>query len=126
MVKIDDLISYISPSIRVPGGPVFGMAVLRTAALMTKGRDPDTIRMSAEVYGPVAEQTGKSVQSVIKSVDRVTDIFWRDGQNAGLNQVIGRELPVKPYPREFVLYCAYFLAYGKPYHKSAPAFFGTE
>ena len=82
--------------------------------------------MAVEIYAPVADQAGKSCPSVVKAIDRVADTFWMNGQNDNLNRIIGRELPVKPYPREFVLYCAYFMAYGEPYHKSAPMIFGME
>lgn len=122
--RAEDLISYISPSVRIPGGPAFPMAVQRTKELLLEGRNFDEIHMSAEIYTPIAQMIGKSLQSVSRAMDRAVDCFWMNGQNDNLNRIIGRTLPAKPYPRELLLYCACFLIHGEPYHKSAALIFG--
>ena len=119
----ENLISYISPSVRIPGGPAFPMAVQRTKELLLEGRNFDEIHMSAEIYTPIAQKTGKSRQTVSRSMERAADFFWMNGRNENLNRIIGRTLPVKPYPRELLLYCAYFLIHGEPYHKSVASIF---
>ena len=122
--RAEDLISYISPSVRIPGGSAFSMAVQMMENLLQQGRDFDEIHMSAEIYTPIAQKIGKSRQTVSKAMERVADCFWMNGQNDNLNRIIGRTLPAKPYPRELLLYCAYFLIHGEPYHKSAALIFG--
>ena len=124
VTRAEDLISYISPSVRIPGGPAFFVAVQRTKELLLEGRTLDEIHMSAEIYAPTAQMIGKSRQTVSKAMERAADCFWMNGQNENLNRIIGRTLPAKPYPRELLLYCAYFLIHGEPYHKSAALIFG--
>ena len=123
VTRAEDLISYISPSIRIPGGPAFSMAVQMMEKLLQQGRGLDEIHMSAEIYTPIAQKTGKSRQTVSRSMERAADFFWMNGRNENLNRIIGRTLPAKPYPRELLLYCAYFLIHGEPYHKSVASIF---
>ena len=124
VTRAEDLISYISPSIRIPGGPAFSMAVQLMEGLLRHGGGFDEIHMSAEIHAPIAQKTGKSRQAVSRAMERAADCFWMNGQNDNLNRIIGRTLPAKPYPRELLLYCAYFLIHGEPYHKSAALIFG--
>lgn len=122
--RAEDLISYISPSVRIPGGSAFSMAVQLTEGLLRQGGGFDEIHMSAEIYTPIAQKIGKSLQAVSRAMERAADCFWMNGQNENLNRIIGRTLPAKPYPRELLLYCAYFLIHGEPYHKSTASIFG--
>lgn len=117
MKSVEDLLSDISPSICMSGKQVFALSVLRMRDLLLEGRSVDSIWIIKDVYEPVAAQTGKSKAAVSKAIDRAVEACWANGTNHKLTQVIGRALPTKPFPREFILYCAYFLAFGSPYHK---------
>lgn len=117
MKSVEDLLSYISPSICLPGRQVFALSILRMRDLLLEDRSVDSIRIMKDVYGPVAEQTGKSRAAVSKAIDRAVEACWADGTNHKLGRVIGRMLPGKPFPKEFILYCAYYLAFGIPYHR---------
>lgn len=117
MKSVEDLLSYISPSICLSGKQVFALSVLRMRDLLLERESVDSIWIIKDVYDPVAAQTGKSRAAVSKAIDRAVDACWANGTNRKLIRVIGRILPTKPFPREFILYCAYFLAFGNPYHK---------
>lgn len=118
MEKIRQLISEISPSIVLSGSESLAYAILHAEKLIVTMPSMDPIRVVEHIYTPTALETGKPKATVIKALSRVTTICWMNGENEKLNRVIGTRLPMKPTPKEFILYCAYYLVYDKPYHRS--------
>jgi hypothetical protein len=113
-----DLINFISPGIVLPGRVPLTMAVALVAQLLEQ-EQADEIHFTQDIYSRVARQTGRTLPTTERAIYRAVDACWNHGKNAHLNQVIGCELPVKPAPREFILYLAYFLFADAPYHRPA-------
>lgn len=116
MKKVLRLISEISPSIALPGVSSLAYAILFAEEIVAKCPPDDPIRIIDSVYSPAAAEVNKSLDAVIKSISRATRLCWMNGNNHRLNEIIGKKLPVKPTPKEFVLYCAYYIVYNKPCH----------
>lgn len=115
-----ELLAYISPTISIPGYRPFCLAIERTERLLHT-QSFDQILMTKEVYHGVSEACGLSIQTTERQIYRAVDFCWQDGGNAHLNEIIGRKLPAKSSPRDIILYCAYYLTVGKPYHAVAGA-----
>ena len=118
MEQVMDLLAEISPSISLPGSESLAYAIFYAAKARQETPVPGAIHITKSVYSPAAEKTGKPQTAVIRAINRAANNCWMDGQNVRLNEIIGTTLPTRPKPREFILYCSYYLTYGKPYHKS--------
>ena len=116
MQKVNHLVSHIAPSIRFTGCKQFTFAIYFTYQMFRS--DPlQQIRVTKDVYPSVASECNQSLKTAERAVYRAVEACWMDGKNQALNEIIGQLLPVKPAPAELMLYCAYYLTYGVPYHK---------
>ena len=118
MKNVKDLINFISPGIVLPGRQPLTIAVTLAAELLEQ-ENADEISFTQDIYSRVARQTGRTLPTTERAIYRAVDACWNHGKNANLNQIIGCELPVKPAPREFILYLAYYLFTDAPYHRSS-------
>ena len=119
MDTVENLISKLSPTIFLPGRIPFISAIKRTMELL-QIMQPDDISFTKDVYTYVARETNTSLTTAERAIYRAVDSCWMSGNNDNLHLIIGRTLPDKPTPREFILYCAYYLLHKTPYH-SCPA-----
>lgn len=118
MESVQELIIRISPTICLPGGEQLAQCIYQMKEWLEKNHSPDKIRVMKDVYAPAAVQLNRSKDSIIKAVARAIDVCWMDGRNAELNKIIGTLLPLQPAPKEFMMYCAYYLVYKKAYHET--------
>ncbi|MDO5785651.1 MAG: sporulation initiation factor Spo0A C-terminal domain-containing protein, partial [Eubacteriales bacterium] len=110
------LVSHIAPSIQFTGCRQFTFAIYFTYKMYQN--DPfQGIHVTKDIYPSVANECEQSLTAAERAVYRAVETCWMDGKNQALNEIIGRLLPVKPSPAELILYCAYYLAYGTPYHQ---------
>lgn len=117
MENVQRLVTWISPTICLPGHGPLVHSIYQMRERIREGGFPEKISVTKEVYEPVAAQLDRSKDSVIKGVARAVNACWMDGQNPALNNIIGTRLRLKPTSKEFITYCAYYLAFGKPYHR---------
>lgn len=115
-----ELLASISPVITLPGYTAFRLALERTAELL-RTRSSDQIRMTKDIYPGVARSCRLTIPAAERQIYRAVECCWNDGDNPALHAVIGRKFSVKPPPRDLLLYCAYYLQTGTPYHSPAGA-----
>lgn len=118
MNEIENLVSRLSPTIFLPGRIPLMCAIQRTVELL-QVMQPDDISFTKDVYSHVAQQTQTSLSTAERAIYRAVDSCWMNGNNENFNLIIGRQLLDKPAPREFILYCAYYLSFNTPYHNRA-------
>ena len=116
--KAIELVSFISPSIRLPGRRAFTLAIHQAQKLLAVSSYEDVL-VTKDVYPVVAKEILCSLETTERAIYRCVEACWFGGENDALNQIIGRTLPVKPKPSEMILYCAYYLTYDTPYHSAA-------
>lgn len=116
MEKVNLLVSRIAPSICFTGRRPFSLAIYHTWRMLS-ACSHDELLLTKDIYPVVARQLHRSLQATERSIYRAAAACWMDGRNQELNQIIGRTLPMKPKPSELILYCAYYLEYGVPYHQ---------
>jgi len=115
-----ELVATIGPTLCVGGSRPLAHCIDRACALLLdEDVALDEVNVTRTVYIPVAAELNKKLGTMERAVYRAIETCWMDGKNASLNQVIGRELPRKPTPKEFILYCAYYIVYGQSYHQAA-------
>ena len=115
MDKVEELLGYIAPHMKISGKSALLLAVRYTvdsinyhpfyAPLFTK-----------EIYPAVASCLHCSLGAAEKAIYRAASICWMNGRNHCLNMIIGRTLSFKPAPSELLEYLAFYLINGKPYH----------
>lgn len=116
--QITSFLAEVSPTIALPGREPLTYAIFCAVQLFQRMPPPETVRVTEMVYTPAAEMLGKDVSTVVKASARALKCCWMDGKNQRLNAIIGAELPLCPSIKEFVLCCAYYIAFKTPYYKS--------
>ena len=120
------LVHYISPSILFSGKDAFVYAIEASFKTLDSTVGNEKILLTKWVYPEAGKKLGRSGKTASRAVYRAANYCWMDGRNRRLNEIIGFRLPRRPTPGEIVLYCAYYLKYGVPFHRqwqddSAPA-----
>lgn len=118
MEKAELIVRTISPTLKYTGRKELTLAIKHMAQLGATGGFDD-ILVTKDVYPAVAKEIGAKQHTAEKSIYRAVNICWRDGENPGLNGIIGKKLPYKPQPSLFIMYCAYYHIYGVAYHEAA-------
>lgn len=91
-------------------------AAAETAELLFVQNVPwDEIKITKDIYPPVAKKLGKSPAATARSVERLINRCWDQMTPQQKLQYIGRELDDITSTIDFVVYLAYYLQYGKPY-----------
>lgn len=119
MKTADELVDFISPSIRLAGRSQFVYSIKLTCDMLKENMPSEAIRITQNVYQPVAEKFHSKLEAAERAIYRAVESCWNDGKNENVHKIIGRKLPQKPSPKEFILYCAYYLFYGRPYHNAS-------
>lgn len=113
-----ELVAIIGPTLCVGGSKPLAHCIDKACVLL-RNEDVamDEVSVTHAVYIPVAAELEKKLGATERAVYRAVETCWMNGKNDHLNDVIGRVLPRKPTPKEFILYCAYYLVHKVPYHQ---------
>ena len=94
-----------------------GYAELMLAIDLTVTYLPQSPNLRTQVYPVIGELTGKSAVAVSRNIARAVESCWYYGSRSAIDSMIGCTMQQRPSAKQFIVYCAYFLKYSKPYHR---------
>ena len=117
MTKTETLLRALLGPIRDDVRPLAAVIDYVAALLFKEGVPMDDVRVTKTVSPAVAEQLGKPVTAVSRSVERLCARCWSDGDPELLRIILGRKVSAPYSPRETVICLAYYVHHGESMHE---------
>ena len=96
----------------------FSLAIdLAMELLFVQNIAMDDIRVTRDIYTPVAKQLGKNTAAVSRQIVRLCNLCWDAMLEAGeVEQYLGKPIRDLRAPNEMIFYLAFLVHFDKPFY----------
>ena len=78
----------------------------------------DDIRVTRDIYAPVAVQLGKTTSAVGRQIVRLCNLCWDTmAENGEVEQYLGKPIRDLRAPNEMIFYLAFFVHFDQPFYR---------
>ena len=118
MTKTERTIYALVGPVRYNTLPFSAAIDLAMELLFVKNIAMDDIRVTRDIYAPIAKKLGKSTTAVSRQIVRLCNLCWDSMLSAGeVERYLGKSIRDLRAPNEMIFYLAFFVHFNRPFYQ---------